>query len=383
MLNCGVEEGARSPVFGGRDGTSTELPLPGLPVCRTIAEAPGPSAAEGAESIQLPEGALMGIIFNLEQERETYLEAVAVLHRQLLEAQEHCQQLSDSHEQIRRNLEAEVSEGWKEAEIWEARYRSVAQVAKRNGVDLADVQQPGDAKLCASREVKPTNRAISLNSEACTVVTIKDLHQASTQNITAERALGARVRPVERLVSPHGIHGRANTGVVVRATRGLESSHSILAEETHGGVKDSITTWEATSSSISTRDVGKKGAHASSCTVTLPKSRVLGHRKEFSIFRNSGGDVTTERCKPSRRNFSSNNSKRCCGPSPGGVPRCGGEDVDQQHLKFTDPATTRYHGWVYLQSPRTLSGRFDRSSMVVRNANIGSTLSLVFEATDF
>ncbi|GBE59150.1 centromere F, putative [Babesia ovata] len=384
MLNAGVEEGAHSPVFGGRDGASTELPLAGLPRYRTIAEAPKLPAGEGAESVQLPEGALMGIIFNLEQERETYLEAVAVLHQQLLEAQEHCQQLSDSHEQIRRNLEAEVSEGWKEAEIWEARYRSVEQVAKCIGLDVAGLQKPANTKLCSSLEVKPTNRAISLNSDACTVVTIKDLHQTAAQQFNAESPRGARLRPVERLESPYDDHAPAKTGVVVRATSALESGNSILAEDAHSKVKDSITTWEATSSALSTRDVDRKGVHESSFTATLPKNRVLGHRKEFSIFRNSG-DVTTEGFKPRRRNFLCGNSKRCCCSSPAGAPCscCGSADIAPQHLTFTDPSTTNYHGWVYLNSPRTLSGRFDRSSMVIRNANIGSTLSLVFEATDF
>ncbi|EDO08042.1 hypothetical protein BBOV_III004790 [Babesia bovis T2Bo] len=117
---------------------------------------------------QLPEGALMGIIFNLEQERETYLEAVSVLHEQLQEAHEHYQQLSESHQQMKVNLEAEVSEGWKEAERWEAKYHSVTNAALSAGIDISKLEPKTIENPVITRER-------SLLSDACTVVTRADL----------------------------------------------------------------------------------------------------------------------------------------------------------------------------------------------------------------
>ncbi|AFZ79360.1 hypothetical protein BEWA_022080 [Theileria equi strain WA] len=83
---------------------------------------------------QIEENSLMELTLNLERERETYLEAVAVLHDQLRESHEHCRHLVDSHAELTKELELEADDGWKEARKWQEKYKESCRIIKAAGL---------------------------------------------------------------------------------------------------------------------------------------------------------------------------------------------------------------------------------------------------------
>ncbi|BAM40197.1 conserved hypothetical protein [Theileria orientalis strain Shintoku] len=82
---------------------------------------------------------LAELAMNLERERETYLEAVAVLHEQLRESHAQCQHLVDSHAELTRELEAEADDGWQEAKLWQRKYLTTCKILKSSGIKVPDV----------------------------------------------------------------------------------------------------------------------------------------------------------------------------------------------------------------------------------------------------
>ncbi|UKJ90431.1 hypothetical protein MACJ_001364 [Theileria orientalis] len=86
---------------------------------------------------------LAELAMNLERERETYLEAVAVLHEQLRESHAQCQHLVDSHAELTRELEAEADDGWQEAKLWQRKYLTTCKILKSSGIKVPDISNLG------------------------------------------------------------------------------------------------------------------------------------------------------------------------------------------------------------------------------------------------
>ncbi|GFE53103.1 multi-sensor hybrid histidine kinase, putative [Babesia ovis] len=315
---------AQSPVFG-QAPASAEVSNIATVVGATSEEKP----SDNFEKCQLPEGALMGIIFNLEQERETYLEAVAVLHDQLLEAQEHYQQLSDSHQQMKHNLEAEVSEGWKEAERWESRYRSVTNAARSVGIDVVELQKRMEAAGSQALGANSITREKSLNSDACTVVTRGDLELNSTNVFSGEVA--ALTKPTDICVDIGMVQGVLPNAVV----KGIHQSNLT--------------------------NIHKKGSQPRQITANI--SRAQHH------------DLVNGSTNPQ--------AYFCLTPMGSPCVRSGDVRHSQRYMSFTEPAGTVYGDWLYLSTPRTSFAGFGSRSQVTPSKELLSTMDLVFEATSF
>ncbi|KAK1444742.1 hypothetical protein BgAZ_106480 [Babesia gibsoni] len=154
-VECSVSP--HSPVFGNAEALKAELPLEEIPGHHSLYGKVMGGDDSNIMQPKLSEEDLMQIIYTLEQERETYLEGVAVLQQKFLESEERYQQLVDSHTQTAKNLEEELSEVWKEAENWKAKYTNIDQTIKKLGLDEAKLEQ------------------YAASVDACTVVTSSDL----------------------------------------------------------------------------------------------------------------------------------------------------------------------------------------------------------------
>ncbi|ORM40032.1 uncharacterized protein BXIN_1186 [Babesia sp. Xinjiang] len=323
---------------------------------------------EGIEKCQLPEGALMGIIFNLEQERETYLEAVAVLHEQLLEAHEHCQQLADSHQQIKRNLEAEVSEGWKEAERWEARYRSVAHVARCVGVDVVELQKQMEASAGDRGDSNHIVSERSMNSEACTVVTREDLYRLKTDKGTDEDVKNAQHTVYDTVTNGiQQINSKLDSAIHKNGHRGTVGDKEPLKAQ----IKAKRSIFNDQLGVIVNGDDTQYKERELPISMNRRTTRVPTNSRKASIFTNAVNH------KPL------GNLKGCFCLTPMGSPcvRCGSSEFMRSSMGYTEPIPTLYHDWLYLTTPRDYHEKYESSHERIPSADIIATLNLVFDVT--
>ncbi|GIX60849.1 centromere F, putative [Babesia caballi] len=377
--------GPLNPVHDGTRITQLRIPLREVDG-RLTNEEDVESVSEYSEELcEVPDDALMSIIFNLEQERETYLEAVAVLHDRLQEAQEHFQQLKDSHLHVTRNLEEEVSEGWREAERWEARYHSLAQVARCLGLNVVALQRQMEAKAGLGENLKATIRSLSLNSDACTVVTKGDLdHEEYGVDIQGSNGafrvvvpgtVAKAIRQINACLEEYALRKgetprRSNAVRMTGARRDLDRRYSIFADE-------------ATSAFNEEMGNGAFGAEQEPrFNANLPASRVLGHRKGTHIFRST---ETVDTLAAQSSCLPRVDARGCRSLTPVGAPcaRCGvGKRADDAR-RFPDSIGTSYCGWLYLHSPRMSgTGQAAKSTPAPRR-DISAVMELVFDAVDY
>ncbi|XP_952248.1 uncharacterized protein TA13345 [Theileria annulata] len=148
-------------------------------------------------SAKINDNSLVELTLNLERERETYLEAVAVLHDQLRESHEQCQQLVNSHAELTRELEAEVDDGWKEAKHWQDKYYKSCRIMKAAGID---VNKYPNLSVVGS----PENEATNISSVSTNVNELND-YPAENFNGTWVYTLSDNFEDLETLANIHSL----------------------------------------------------------------------------------------------------------------------------------------------------------------------------------
>lgn len=334
----------------------------------------------------------MQIIFNLEQERETYLEAVAVLHEQLRESQEHYQQLADSHLQITRNLETEVSEGWKEAERWEAKYNCINEAVRQIGLNLCELQEQMVVQprmVSSPLPAKPTFRVRSLSSDACTVVTNGDLeHDCHGEFNTACRPIdyqplkGVLVAPgsvAEAIRRINAIHKGNGARKQVESSRDVTprtlATFRSLGKEINGVLPHNVID-ELRERTFSRDIMSEADVNASLIPPQVNTSRVpmncLNGGNSSRDGRAMGGHATGD-------------SNGCPSLSSRGAlcSRCEANNTTVETFWLTEPSPSNHGGWISLRSPRIIGGPYDSITEEDSKSDISKAISLVFDTICF